>query len=150
MEIKGNVTDRKALVKALSERLGVDACYMGPPSFSYKVGDLTIGREGTVETENEEQCAVAKAVMVELGYLVADTTAVEGLTVQVPTDGMDGIALRNLLFMLSSKQYLLNRVLKVWLLTFKSLTAVVLRKMNVLWLLNKLKFLNSLKTAMMK
>ena len=25
MEIKGNVTDRKALVKALSERLGVDA-----------------------------------------------------------------------------------------------------------------------------
>ena len=46
MEIKGNVTDRKALVKALSERLGVDACYMGPPSFSYKVGDLTIGREG--------------------------------------------------------------------------------------------------------
>ena len=113
MEIKGNVTDRKALVKALSERLGVDACYMGPPSFSYKVGDLTIGREGTVETENEEQCAVAKAVMVELGYLVADTTAVEGLTVQVPTDGMDGIALRNLLFMLSSKQYLLNRVLKM-------------------------------------
>lgn len=50
--------------------------------------------------------------MVELGYLVADTTAVEGLTVQVPTDGMDGIALRNLLFMLSSKQYLLNRVLR--------------------------------------
>lgn len=111
MEIKGNVQDRKALVKALSEHLGLEATYMGPPTFAYQVGNLTIGRDGTVETEDEAQHAQAKAVMINLGYIV-DEAAVDDLQVQVPIEGMDGFALRNLIFMLSSKQYLLNRVLQ--------------------------------------
>lgn len=111
MEIKGNVQDRKALVKALSEHLGLEATYMGPPTFAYQVGNLTIGRDGTVETEDEAQHAQAKAVMINLGCIV-DEAVVDDLQVQVPIEGMDGFALRNLIFILSSKQYLLNRVLQ--------------------------------------
>lgn len=111
MEIKGNVQDRKALVKALSEHLGLKATYMGPPTFAYQVGNLTIGRDGTVETEDEAQHAQAKAVMINLGCIV-DEAVVDDLQVQVPIEGMDGFALRNLIFLLSSKQYLLNRVLQ--------------------------------------
>lgn len=111
MEIKGNVQDRKAFVKALSERLGLEATYMGPPTFAYQIGNLTIGRDGTVETEDEAQYTQAKAVMIDLGYIVDDAVT-DDLQVQIPIEGMDGFALRNLIFMLSSKQYLLNRVLR--------------------------------------
>lgn len=112
MEIKVNAQDRKALVKSLSEHLSLDAAYMGPPSFAYKVGDLVITRDCTIETENEEQFTQAKAAMVELGY-IEDESTLDGISVQVPIAGMDGIALRNLVYTLSSKQYLLNRVLGV-------------------------------------
>ena len=111
MEIKTNATDRKALVQALSERLGKDAKYMGPPTFAYQVGDLTIARDSTVTTEDEKLFSLAKAALTDLGYIEPEEDDDPGFQVRVPTDGMDGYALRNLVFMLSSKQYLLNRIL---------------------------------------
>ena len=103
MEIKTNATDRKALVQALSERLGMDAKYMGPPTFSYQIGDLTVTRDSTVTTEDEKLFCSSRCPI----------CSNEENTLKVIKDRMaeNGIALRNLLFMLSSKQYLLNRVL---------------------------------------
>lgn len=111
MEIKTNATDRKALVQALSERLGMDAKYMGPPTFSYQIGDLTVTRDSTVTTEDEKLFSLANAALIDLGYIEPEEDEDPGLQVRVPADGMDGYAMRNLVFMLSSKQYLLNRVL---------------------------------------
>lgn len=111
MEIKTNATDRKALVQALSERLGMDAKYMGPPTFSYQIGDLTVTRDSTVTTEDEKLFSLANAALTDLGYIEPEEDEDPGLQVRVPADGMDGYAMRNLVFMLSSKQYLLNRVL---------------------------------------
>ena len=110
MEININTTDRKALVKALSDRLGVDATYMGPPTFAYKVGELTIERDSTVSTDDEALMEQAKAVLIDLGYLEPENETTD-LQVRVPVDGLDGYGIRNLVFMLSSRQYLLNRVL---------------------------------------
>lgn len=111
MEIKTNATDRKSLVQALSACLGMDAEYMGPPTFSYQIGDLTVSRDSTISTENEEQFSLAKKTIIAMGYADPEQDNDPGVQVRVPTDGMGGYALRNLVFMLSSKQYLLNRVL---------------------------------------
>ena len=50
MEMKFNVEkeERKALVKEISEILGLDSVYKGAPGFAFVVGDYTIDRYGTI------------------------------------------------------------------------------------------------------
>ena len=43
--------ERKALVRAISEIVGIEPRYMGAPSFAFKVGKFTISFNGTVSTE---------------------------------------------------------------------------------------------------
>ena len=45
MNFTTTAPDRKTLVKALAEHFEFDATYVGPPTFSYKVGDITIEDE---------------------------------------------------------------------------------------------------------
>ena len=49
MNITLNATDRKPLVKAISELTGEKAVYMKTPTYAYKIGDYTITREGNLE-----------------------------------------------------------------------------------------------------
>ena len=44
-EIMTNAESRKNVVKALAEHLGETAVYIGPPSFAYQVGNITVDRE---------------------------------------------------------------------------------------------------------
>lgn len=107
MTIQTRTENRKTLVKAVSEFTGQEQTYMGPPTFAYKVGVLTIDRNGVITSESEEGCEELKSFLAEHGFVEAEKTNLE---ISVPIDGMDGNALRNLVFMLKSKQYLLNRV----------------------------------------
>ena len=54
MTVTTNTTDRKALAKALADKLGTTAKYMGPPTFGYQVGDYIVDRNGNIEGENFE------------------------------------------------------------------------------------------------
>ena len=47
--------DRKALVKAISEHLGVNAKYLGVPSCAFKVGSDTVSKDGALSFEDEEE-----------------------------------------------------------------------------------------------
>lgn len=107
MTIQTKTDNRKALVKAVSEFTGLEQSYMGPPTFAYKVGGFIIDRNGVITSESEEGCEKLKSYLTEQGFVEAEKTE---LNISVPIDGMDGSALRNLVFMLKSKQYLLNRV----------------------------------------
>jgi len=40
--------DRKALVTAISEILGIDQKYCGPPRYEFSIGDYTVDRDGTL------------------------------------------------------------------------------------------------------
>jgi len=40
--------NRKELVKAISQELGMDSKYLGMPSMAYQVGEYTITKDGTV------------------------------------------------------------------------------------------------------
>lgn len=108
MIIKTTTDNRKALVKAISEFTGEEQSYMGPPSFAYQVGRFTIDRDGIVSSESKEGGDELKNYLTEIGFVKPELTDFE---ISVPIDDMDGNALRNLVFMLKAKQYLLNRVI---------------------------------------
>ena len=48
MEIITNAENRKELVKTLSGHFGQRSEYLGPPSFAYRIGSITVeqGRKG--------------------------------------------------------------------------------------------------------
>lgn len=112
MEIKTNASDRKALAKAIAEIAGAEAKYDGPPSFTYTVDYFTIGRDSTISFDDRADSEEVEHLIEELaerGFIDKADDA-EELEINVPIEGMDGEAFRNLIFMLHSKQYLLNRV----------------------------------------
>ena len=56
MEIKYNLTgtERKALVKAVSNINGEKSKYLGAPSFAYQIGDdCTVTSDGTLKISND-------------------------------------------------------------------------------------------------
>ncbi len=104
----GNI-NRRELAQVLAEQLGTEAVYSGPPTFAYKVGEITIDRNGTFEFPDEIEDTI-RSFLAERG-IVDEAEDAGTMSVTVPTGDMDGYALRNLINGIHSKQYLLNRVL---------------------------------------
>ena len=65
MELKTNAANRKDVVKALSEFLGVPSEYQGPPTFGYTVGEVTVDREGKVHIEDEGKGEEIRTMLTE-------------------------------------------------------------------------------------
>lgn len=108
MIIRTHTDNRKALAKAISEYTGEPIKYMGLPTFAYQTGLYTIDRDGAIISETEDGYENLKQFLIELEYLEPE---LETFEFSVPINEMDGNALRNLVFMLKSKQYLLNQVI---------------------------------------
>lgn len=108
MRIDTSAQNRKDVVKAISELTGETARYVGPPTFSYQIGTFLVDREGFTETENEEEGMKILNGLREIGLIKRDGK-VELINIEVPTAGMDGGHFRNLIFLIHSKQYLINR-----------------------------------------
>jgi hypothetical protein len=110
MRIETICENRKEMVKKIGEFLGQKPVYVGPPSFAYKIEGFAVERDGTVVSESEAEGERMKAHLDELGF-IEPAREIESLEVTVPIEGMNGLALQNLIFTLRSKQYLLNRVI---------------------------------------
>lgn len=106
MQIKTITADRKEIVKAMELILGMKAKYQGPPTFAYVIGNFTVDRNGAVETDAEEEGISMKQELTARGLSEADETT---LKVELPMTGMTADAVRNLLYMIHSKQYLLKK-----------------------------------------
>ena len=128
-----NAPDRKKLVKALAEHFDFDATYAGPPTFDYKVGDITVERDGQLATEDEALAARLKDFLIQNEWLDAEATEAETpaeeataepateeaepeqdlgdevMKVGYPLDGMTITGLTNLIHLLYSKQYLIGK-----------------------------------------
>ena len=102
-----NTINRKELAQALAQQIGTEPKYNGPPTFAYQVGEITIARDGSIEFPDEME-ATSRSFLEERRVIEEE---VETVNVTVPTDEMDGYALRNLVNALRSKQYLINRVI---------------------------------------
>lgn len=113
-EIMTNAESRKNVVKALAEHLGEKAVYAGPPSFAYKVGNITVDREGKIILEDESRMEEITAVLTECGFL-GNSEEAEAETsytgIRIPVGGLEAQGIINLLNMLHAKQYLINKAI---------------------------------------
>ena len=114
-EIMTNAESRKNVVTALAEHLGETAVYIGPPSFAYQVGNITVDREGKIILEDESRTEEVMAVLTECGFLGNSGEEVEAETsytgIRIPVGGLETQGIINLLNMLHAKQYLINKAI---------------------------------------
>lgn len=102
------VENRKEAVKVMEQMLSTRSKYMGPPTFAYVVGDFTVDRDGNVECPDAEQLEEMKLKLQAEGLGNGEVRRTE---VEVPARTMTEDALRNLINMIHSKQYLLEKAL---------------------------------------
>lgn len=142
MKLKTHPENRKDMVKAISELIELPSAYMGMPSAAFRVGPITINRDGTIDCEDETMIETVKPMLIERGWLEAEEDSEAPAAPEAPadfkeipddtepirTDRMD-IAmpvenwtvsqLTNLLRMLYSKQDLINRMLDYGMLSIE-------------------------------
>ena len=122
MTLTTNTTDRKALAKAIAEELGTTAKYMGPPTFGYQIGDYILDKEGNLHGDDFE---ALRPFLQRNGIIPEDeapevpeqtepetesTGDVDQVSVSVPADDLTALQMKNLIFMLYTKQYLISRM----------------------------------------
>ena len=122
MTLTTNTTDRKALAKAIAEELGTTAKYMGPPTFGYQIGDYILDKEGNLHGDDFE---ALRPFLQRNGIIPEDeapevpeqtepetesTGDVDQVRVSVPADDLTALQMKNLIFMLYTKQYLISRM----------------------------------------
>ena len=122
MTVTTNTTDRKAMAKAMAEHLGTTAKYMGVPSCGYQVGDYIVDKEGNIHGDDfeplrdflqsigcfpEEEAEPAGEQTEPEAEPVGD---VDLVSVSVPADDLTPAQLKNLIFTLYTKQYLIGRM----------------------------------------
>lgn len=139
MKLQTNPTDRKQMVKDISELLGTASRYMGIPTYAFEVGCVIVNRDGTTDCNDPEVLERLIPMLNENGYL-AEVPAIEcdpdtepescqeptdaaapeiqehgemvtETTLTIPIIGMEPGDLRNLIFTLYSKQHLLNKAM---------------------------------------
>ena len=109
MLIHNTAPDRKTLVKVLSEQLGEEAVYNGPPCFAYTIGPVMVDREGRIILPDEMDPVGIQGFLVSKGWLEPEP---DRMTISVPVEGITVKAMHNLILMLYSKQYLLGKALR--------------------------------------
>ena len=116
MEIITNAKNRKSLVKALSEHFGERAVYLGPPSFAYQIGSITVDRESKVIFEDESMEDDVRRVLFQNDVTVTEETqetpqeeSGSEAEIKIPIGEITPQGIINLINMMHSKQYLINR-----------------------------------------
>ena len=128
-----NTTDRKAMAKAMAEHLGTTVKYLGVPRCLYQVGDYIVDKEGNICGDDfeplreflqtigcfpEEEAALAGEENVPQeetspaeGETEPETTeTVDRVSITVPADDLTPVQLKNLIFILYTKQYLIGKM----------------------------------------
>jgi hypothetical protein len=116
--------ERKEIVKRLSEFLGVKSKYLGPPNFEYEIRTeteiYTIDRWGTIKTSAgrivtlDEILNKGEEEQVDTEINVpGDTLPADEFELKLPLKNHTGKTLQNLVNMLSSKQHLIIKALKL-------------------------------------
>ena len=107
MRIETKTDNRRKMVQDIAEFTGEELRYVGPPTFSYTVGRLTIDRDGVITSETEEGEDLLTQFLQEKRYLEAP---VDEVKIEIPADTGDGKFLQNLLAMIHARAYLLNQI----------------------------------------
>ena len=85
MRVETTTNNRKAMAYALAEHLGAECRYMGTPTYAYRVGNLTIERDGAIIGEHLELLEVT-GWLLEHGYITEPIPMVEQPAEKTATD----------------------------------------------------------------
>ncbi len=121
MTIQTTTSDRQALANAIAAALGATVRYTGVPACSYVVGDYTVDRQGNITGED---FTPLHDFLTANGYIAtedavtdsgaaeptpaATTSGIEEQTITIPTPDITVEQLRNLTYILYSRQHILN------------------------------------------
>lgn len=126
MNITLNATDRKPLVKAISELTGEKAVYLKTPTYAYKIGDYTVTREGNLDVPDSldaETLQQLKEVIESAGFQldnieVPEATAqdsskdeITGICISMPRSLFTDANLENLKNIIAAKRSLICKAL---------------------------------------
>lgn len=115
MNIETHTTDRRALAQQISQLLGEPVMYAGAPSFAYRVGNTAIDRNGNLEVPDDVP-ETLRPFLIEQGWLKAELISepeeitADELAISFPVEGITVTALKNLTFMLYTRQNLINHM----------------------------------------
>lgn len=110
MRIKTIAENRKNIVKAMEDVLNVRAKYLGPPTFSYEVGSFMVDREGNIDTESEEEGIKMQNELIERGLAEGERRK---MNIELPIESFTPEGLKNLIYLIHSKQHLLEKAVGV-------------------------------------
>ena len=122
MTLQTNPAERREMVQAISERLGSPAVYLRTPTYAYRIGGLTVERDGSIISDDDALLEALRPMLIERGWL---TDAEASVTKTEPTEQDSEITqmelsfpvedctvpqLKNLLHTLYSNQHVLRRM----------------------------------------
>ena len=116
MTINYNVTgaDRKRLVAAISEITECKAKYLGVPSCAYQVDYFTIDKSGVLsfdERADSDEVEQLIEALCEKGFEAEVEEPVDGLSIDLPREGVSEAALENLRKLVDSKATLIKKAI---------------------------------------
>ena len=129
MTLRTNPADRREMVQAISERLGSPAVYLRMPTCAYRIGDLTVERDGSIASDDGALLDGLRPMLMERGWLTetADSGAEAppaetepdgpdsepmGMELSFPVEDWTVPQLTNLLRILYSHQHILRRMMR--------------------------------------
>lgn len=129
MTLQTNPADRREMVRAISERLGSPAVYLRMPTCAYRIGGLTVERDGSIASDDGALLDGLRPMLMERGWLTdAADSEVEAPATETEPDGPDSEPtgmelsfpvedwtvpqLKNLLHTLYSNQHILRRMMR--------------------------------------
>lgn len=129
MTLQTNPTERREMVQAIAERLGSPAVYLRTPTCAYRIGCVTVERDGSIASDDEALLETLRPMLMERGWLTdaADSEAEAPAAKTEPTEQDSEITqtelsfpvedwtvpqLKNLLRTLYSNQHILRRMME--------------------------------------
>ena len=130
MTLQTTPADRREMVQAISERLNSPAVYLRAPTYAYRIGGLTVERDGSIDSDDEALLETLRPMLMERGWLTdtaADSEAEAPAAKTEPTEQDSEITqmelsfpvedwtvpqLKNFLHTLYSNQHILRRMMQ--------------------------------------
>lgn len=127
MTLQTTPAERREMVQAIAERLGSPAVYLRTPTCAYRIGNLTVERDGSIVSDDDTLLETLRPMLMERGWLTdavnseaeapaakAEPTEQDSETTQMelsfPVEDWTVPQLKNLLHTLYSNQHILRRM----------------------------------------
>lgn len=132
MTLQTNPTDRREMVQAIAERLGSPAVYLRTPTCAYRIGNLTVERDGSIVSDDDTLLETLRPMLMERGWLTESDAAADSeaeapaaktepaeqdseitqMELSFPVENWTVPQLKNLLHTLYSNQHILRRMME--------------------------------------